>query len=178
MGESRGGASRTGVRRVVRARATEAAGLPLVLISGDVEVAEDAVGEACARTLARWSRVRTMQSPTGWNYRVAVNVARRRLRRQALEARLLRREPPPRPIPAAEAHPELWAALRALPARQRQAMALRYVADLPEREVAQVMGIAPGTVAATLHAARTRLRALLGTTGPDAPGRGLHVTGR
>jgi RNA polymerase sigma factor (sigma-70 family) len=147
----------------------------LVLITGDLDIAEEAVGEACARALARWRRVQAMRSPSGWTYRVAVNVARRRMRRRALETRLLRTHPPPRSIPAAEANPEVWAALRVLPARQRQAMALRYVADLSEREVAAVMGVAPGTVAATLHAARTRLRTLLESGGPDTPERGLHV---
>lgn len=52
---------------------------------------------------------------------------------------------------------ELWEAVRDLPERMRTAVALRYVADLTEREVADIMGIAAGTVAATLHAARRKL---------------------
>lgn len=48
--------------------------------------------------------------------------------------------------------------MRSLPARERTAVALRHVADLPTASVAAVMGVAPGTVAATLHAARAKLR--------------------
>lgn len=52
---------------------------------------------------------------------------------------------------------ELWSAVRSLPERQRLAIALRYVADLTEAEVAEAMGVRPGTVAATLSKARTQL---------------------
>ena len=44
-----------------------------------------------------------------------------------------------------------------LPDHERTAVALRYLADLTERQVAETMGVAPGTVAATLHAARKHL---------------------
>ncbi|MDP9336881.1 MAG: SigE family RNA polymerase sigma factor, partial [Actinomycetota bacterium] len=43
----------------------------LSLIAGDVDLGRDAVDEACARALERWSRVREMRSPSGWTYRVA-----------------------------------------------------------------------------------------------------------
>jgi RNA polymerase sigma-70 factor, ECF subfamily len=55
----------------------------------------------------------------------------------------------------------VWEALLALPARERQAVALRYVGDLPVAEVAGVMGVAVGTVTAALHHARGRLAARL-----------------
>ena len=54
---------------------------------------------------------------------------------------------------------ELWQAVGRLPRRQRTAIVLRYVADLPEADIAAAMGIARGTVAATLAAARRRLEA-------------------
>jgi RNA polymerase sigma-70 factor (ECF subfamily) len=54
--------------------------------------------------------------------------------------------------------PSLAAELRALPERQRAAVFLHYWADLPYDEIAALLGIAPGTVAASLHAARRRLR--------------------
>jgi len=53
--------------------------------------------------------------------------------------------------------PEIWVAVRQLPDRARTAVALRYVADLTEREIAEVMGISRGTVASTLFDARARL---------------------
>lgn len=66
-----------------------------------------------------------------------------------------------------ELHPELWAAVRALPGRQRRAVGLRYLADLTEPRIAEVMDIAPGTVAATLHAARKTLAERLGDPAPE-----------
>ena len=76
-------------------------------------------------------------------------------------------DPPDRPDRPTTAgwDPDLVAAIRTLPNRQRTAIALRYVADLPQADIAAAMGVAPGTVAALLHQARTNLRQTLG--GPD-----------
>jgi RNA polymerase sigma-70 factor (ECF subfamily) len=52
--------------------------------------------------------------------------------------------------------------LRELPHRQRTAVLLHYVADMPVREVAEVMGVAEGTVKALLSQARKKLRTILG----------------
>ncbi|CAN5423518.1 hypothetical protein BH23ACT9_BH23ACT9_38300 [soil metagenome] len=93
---------------------------------------------------------------------MALNLVRRYKRRLALERLALRRRGPQLPAPSAAVYPELWAAVRALPNRQRRAVGLRYVADLTEPRIAEVMDIAPGTVAATLHAARKALAASLG----------------
>jgi RNA polymerase sigma factor (sigma-70 family) len=49
-------------------------------------------------------------------------------------------------------------AITALPARQREAVVLRYLADLPIADVAEAMGCAVGTVKATLHQALRALR--------------------
>lgn len=133
----------------------------LALDSGDVEMARDAASEAFARALERWERVETMASPAAWTYKVALNVIRRHKRRVAMERLALRRQGPQLLVPAA-VYPELWAAVRALPNRQRRAVGLRYVADLTEPRIAEVMDIAPGTVAATLHTARKALAASLG----------------
>ena len=56
---------------------------------------------------------------------------------------------------------DVWTAVKRLPDRQRLAVVLRYVADLPEADVAMVMGVARGTVSAALVAARARLQTLL-----------------
>jgi len=129
---------------------------------GDAWLAEEATAEAYARALARWRVVRDMRRPEAWVYTVALNHVRSRLRRLRLERRYLARQhagyepPPPEPDTA------LWAAVAALPPRARTAVALRYVADLSEAEVAAAMGISRGTVAATLHKARARLAELMG----------------
>jgi RNA polymerase sigma factor (sigma-70 family) len=52
----------------------------------------------------------------------------------------------------------LRTSLAALPVRQRQAVVLRFLADLSIDEVAQAMQCAPGTVKSTVHAALARLR--------------------
>lgn len=52
--------------------------------------------------------------------------------------------------------------LRELPHQQRAAVLLHYIGDLRIREVAEVMGVAEGTVKALLSQARERLRATLG----------------
>jgi RNA polymerase sigma factor (sigma-70 family) len=68
----------------------------------------------------------------------------------------LRRERP-RPISPPDIDPELWDAVAALPSRQREAIVLRYVGDLTERDVAGVLGISEGAASAALVAARRRL---------------------
>jgi len=60
------------------------------------------------------------------------------------------------------AHNEVWDAVRALPDRQRTAISLHYLLDLPYVEVAELMGMAEGTVAATLAAGRRQLAKTLG----------------
>jgi len=136
----------------------------LAVAGGDVEIAREATDEAFVRAYERWSRVRAMDSPGGWLYRVALNELRRRARRQKLERELLRRnhrqglETAQPPI----ADPNLWEAVRGLPRRQRSAVALRYVLDLTERDVAATMGISRGAASATLTAARKRLHEAIG----------------
>jgi RNA polymerase sigma factor (sigma-70 family) len=56
-----------------------------------------------------------------------------------------------------ELHPEVWDAVRSLPVRQREAIALRYLLDMSEAAVADAMGIAVGTASATLATARAAL---------------------
>lgn len=129
--------------------------LSMLALSGEPDLAAEATDEAFTRAVARWQRVRTMESPGGWTQRVALNVLKRRLRRRRVEARLHRRAAPRthEPPPAGE----VWDLVRSLPERQRVAVVLRYVADLTEPDIATAMGVARGTVASTLASARERL---------------------
>jgi RNA polymerase sigma-70 factor, ECF subfamily len=128
-------------------------------IIGRPSLAADAADEAFTRAFERWRRVATMDSPGGWVHRTALNVARRRLRREGQEGRLWRSASAGRPV---ESPPpmwplDLWAALRALAPREREALVLRHVADLSTQDVASAMGVSQGTVKSTLYSARARL---------------------
>jgi RNA polymerase sigma-70 factor (ECF subfamily) len=133
----------------------------LYLLSGEPDVARDATDEAFARALSHWSKVESMESPGGWVYRVALNVLRRTLRRRSTEARLLERQAQPEGGTAPGPLPEVWQAVAQLPGRQRTAVVLRFVADLPEADIATAMGVRRGTVSSTLALARRRLSELL-----------------
>jgi RNA polymerase sigma-70 factor (ECF subfamily) len=127
----------------------------LTVVSGNADAASEATDEAFARALARWRRVRTMKSPTGWTYRVALNELRRRIRRQEQEVQLSLKASD---ASKAEQDPLLWfqvlEAIRPLTARQRTVLALCYIADLPQREVASVLHVSRSTVASTLADAK------------------------
>ncbi len=131
----------------------------LLVLSGDRDLAADAADEALSRALQHWDRVCEMDSPEGWTYRVAVNVVRRVARRRALERRVLWRLASRQAMPTPGG--EVWDLVRSLPTRQRTAVVLRYLADLPESEIATVMGVTRGTVASTLADARHSLAEIL-----------------
>ena len=142
----------------------------LTVSSGSVEVAQDIVSEAFARALERWERVAAMESPTGWVRQVAVNLLRRRFCRAALEEQLLRRQPVRDAEPPALAmEPALWAAVLALPPRQRAVLGLRVVLDLSQEETAALLGIRPATVSAALGHARKNLERALADEGTEVP---------
>src|SRR5688572_21026277 len=131
----------------------------LTWVSGDPHLAADACDEAFARACADWRRIGQMASPGGWVYRVALNVVRRRMRRASLEQRTAQ---PPAAVAEVVDH-EIWSVVQQLPERQRVAVVLRYLLDLPEKEVALAMGVSRGTVASALAAARVRLASWLTT---------------
>jgi RNA polymerase sigma factor (sigma-70 family) len=128
----------------------------VLIVSGNRAATADAVDEAFARALERWPRVRTMASPVGWTFTVARNLLRRAARRSARERTI--------DIGAGSA-PEidvaLWEVVRSLPKRERELVALRYVAGLTEPEIAATLGIAKGTVSRGLHDARAHLHSML-----------------
>lgn len=138
-------------------------------LTGEVDEAGEATDEAFARALERWPSVVAMASPGGWVQVVALNRLRRNLRRRSRERHLFTKTPrDANPATLAVPDPDLWAAVAGLPTRQRAAMVLRYVHDLPEAVIADVMGISRGTVASTLATARTSLqRRLVQPTAED-----------
>ena len=134
----------------------------LTLVTGDPHAAADATAEAMARTLERWRRVRTMDAPEAWAYRVAVNVWKRQQRRATLGRSLLRRTVPRSEQTSTSTLPvELREIVDSLPHRQREVLVLRLVLGLSQTETAALTGIAEGTVASTLSDAKRSLRTAL-----------------
>ena len=122
-------------------------------IAGDEESGRDAVQEAFAKALRKRRRFRGEGNLEAWVWPIVVNAARdagRRRRRKlavpfALETRAA----------------ELGLPLELLTDRQREVLFLHYYADLDYATIARALGISPGTVGATLSAARETLRGAL-----------------
>ena len=132
----------------------------MLLLAGDLDLARDVVDEAFCRAFERWRRVAKMASPEGWVYVVAVHDLQRRRVRRRREQDLMRvgaRHPEVTPAVASD----FEALIDQLPLRQRTAVVLRHVGDLPEKEIAAAMGISRSTVSSTLRDAYSALRTLL-----------------
>ncbi|HKN62733.1 MAG TPA: sigma-70 family RNA polymerase sigma factor [Gaiellaceae bacterium] len=128
-------------------------------VVGETEAARDVVQEAFARALREQDRFRGDGPLEAWLWRIVINVAHdetRRSRSAELSGDELAEIAPLRSEFRA-AH-DLRDELRSLPDRQRLAVFLHYYTDLPYQEVAQLLGVTPGTVGASLHAARKSLR--------------------
>jgi RNA polymerase sigma-70 factor (ECF subfamily) len=137
-------------------------------MTGSRWVAEDLAQEAFLRAHRDWARVGNMASPGGWVRRVALNLARSRWRRLSSEARKKLDAASPAQVSNPESSWEteaFWGEVRRIPTRQAQAVALHYVEELSVVEIADVLGVAEGTVKALLHQGRERLRRQLGAKG-------------
>ncbi len=125
----------------------------------DEEIARDAVAEACARALRRWGRS-VPDNPSGWVYVVALREARKRRSRLDSTETLVDGH-----LGSSEdhiaRHDPVWEAVAQLPDRMRHAVALRYVGDLTEAQVADVLSISRGGASSLLHKAREELRTRL-----------------
>ena len=122
-------------------------------IVGSHDLARDVVQEAFARALRERRRFRGEGSLEAWVWKIAVNVALKQ-RRDLAPAQELAAEP------AANARlsdPAVRHAVLALPPRRRLVIFLRYFADLSYREIAEIVGVSEGTVAATLSQAHRDL---------------------
>jgi len=136
---------------------------PTYRLLGSAAQAEDTAAEAVARALVAWKRVSQLPHRDAWVARVAINLAIDELRRRR----------PPLPAPdhtddptdEADLRLALRAAMDKLSRRQRQVLALRYLADLDDEQVASALGISVNSV--KKHASRGR-EALRGHLGPNA----------
>jgi RNA polymerase sigma-70 factor, ECF subfamily len=131
-------------------------------MTGDRELGADLAHEALARAYRDWRTVANLDRPGAWVRRVLVNLAIDAHRRRVREVQVMSRLD--RPQVAATAHDveAFWQAVRALPDRQRAAVALYYLEDLAISEIAEILRVAPGTVKTSLFMARRSLAVTLG----------------
>jgi len=138
-------------------------------LSGSRVAAEDIAQDAFVAAHRAWERVGTFDKPEAWVRRVTSNLAvsffRTRMREARAVARLKSRDSYLPRLPADDAH--FWKAVRALPKRQAQTMALHYLEDLPVSEIAEILGCTESTVKVHLHRGRGKLAKRMGPTGRD-----------
>jgi RNA polymerase sigma-70 factor (ECF subfamily) len=117
------------------------------------------VQEAFAQALGVQKRVRGDGSLEGWGWRIALRVAGGAEGWRVVSVD----EVPEVAFVDKNADPTFAAAVRELPPQRRIAVFLRYFADLSYAEIGETLGIAEGTVAATLSQAHRQLGAALST---------------
>ncbi|WP_119726459.1 SigE family RNA polymerase sigma factor [Thermomonospora amylolytica] len=132
-----------------------------VQLTGDRGEAEDLLQAALVKTYLAWERINDRGSVDGYVRRAMVNTQISWWRRRKLEVYptdVL----PDRPVDdhtrRSEMHDALGRALDRLPRRQRVAVVLRYYEDMPEAEIAEVLGVSIGTVKSTVSRAVAKLR--------------------
>jgi RNA polymerase sigma factor (sigma-70 family) len=150
------------------------------LVTRASQDAEDAAQEAFVKAYYALPRFRDGAPFRPWLLRIVTNEASNRVRsarrRERLALRVAERDRPsgdaaPSPEAAAlelERDRVLLDAVARLPRRDQQVIGYRYFLDLSEAEMAQALGVRPGTIKSRLSRAMGRLRRLLGDLGPTA----------
>jgi RNA polymerase sigma-70 factor (sigma-E family) len=136
-----------------------------VMLTGDPHSAEDIVQETMVRAQLKWDRVLRSGAPDRYVRRMLTNVFID-WRRGSWVRRVLLRPDTDDSIAASGDHAaqtadrdQVWDLLARLPRRQRAALVLRYYDDLPDDEIADILGCAVGTVRAHISRALATLRA-------------------
>ncbi|MFD5541067.1 SigE family RNA polymerase sigma factor [Streptomyces sp. NPDC127079] len=153
---------RESFREFVDTRSTALLRTAVLLTGGDRHAAEDLLQIALMKAADRWQRI---DEPEAYVrqvlYRQQISRWRLKWRRRELSVAEPPESPPgPDSASAAELRLVLRAALSRLTARQRTVLVLRYFEDLPEADVARLLGCSVGTVRSTTHRSLARLRAL------------------
>jgi RNA polymerase sigma-70 factor (ECF subfamily) len=143
-------------------------------LTGSRAAAEEIAQEALVAAWRSWDAVGGYDRPGAWARRVVANRASSHRRSAGREDRALARLAgragggAPDAVELPEPDAELWEAVRRLPDRQAQAIALFYLEDRSVAETAAILDCAEGTVKAHLHKARLSLARMLGLLTPDA----------
>jgi RNA polymerase sigma factor (sigma-70 family) len=133
---------------------------------GDRDAASDAVQEAWAEIVRGIAGLRDTQVFPAWAYRIvsrrcAKSIGRAQRQRRLEAAILAEPQPPSEPSETATDLGKLRAAIRALPAGQRAAVALFHLEEMSVAEVAVALDVPSGTVKTRLMHAREKLREML-----------------
>ena len=151
----------------VAGRSAELLRLAYVL-TADHYAAEDLLQSALTKAAARWGRIHS--TPEGYvrqiMYREQVSWWRRRARRPVTVVAQVPELPVPDQMVMVEARLALRDALLALPPGKRVMLVLRYLEDLPEAQVADILGCSVGTVRSQTHKAIAQLRAVVPSLNP------------
>ncbi len=138
------------------------------VILGDSATAEEVVMEALLKTFSGWRRIKDLDKSEAYLRTAVVNGCRSKIRRKGIETRagsVLRHRVHEQTRGWEDDHRErgrdLWAAVARLPERQRACVVLYYYEDLPEGEIADLLGCSVGTVKSQLFKARAKLQAVL-----------------
>lgn len=136
-----------------------------VLLVRDVGTAEEVVQDAFVAVHGRWGRLRDPDKALAYLRQAVVNRSRSALRHRAVVARHAAREARRTELEdesgAADRRAAVLDALRTLPDRQREVLALRYYLDLSEAEIADTLGISRGAVKSHASRGAAALRSLL-----------------
>jgi RNA polymerase sigma-70 factor (sigma-E family) len=133
--------------------------LRIVMVSvADRPLAEDLVAEAFTRAWASWRKVRGLAEPRAWVIRTAMNARVSWWRRHRREVALGSQDTTAATGQDLALDSSLVAALRRLPVRQREVIALRLLLDLDTSTTAEMLGISSSAVTTHLHRAIGALR--------------------
>jgi RNA polymerase sigma factor (sigma-70 family) len=122
--------------------------------------AEDCFQETFVSALRAYPRLRSARNLRAWVLTIAHNKALDTHRRRAREP-LAVAEVPERAVSSDNGDSDLWRAVRALPARQRTAIAHRFVSDLAYKDVAAAMSCSEDAARRSVHEGIKKLREVL-----------------
>jgi RNA polymerase sigma-70 factor (ECF subfamily) len=133
------------------------------LVCRDRHEAEEIAQDAFLRVWQRWDAVRSLEDPTAYLFRTALNVTRNRRRHAAIAVRrVVHLAPPHDDVAAVDARDTVVRALGALTARQRAAVVLMDLLDMTSDDAARALGVRPATVRVLAARARAALRKEIG----------------
>jgi RNA polymerase sigma factor (sigma-70 family) len=135
----------------------------LWLMTRNRHEAEEVMQDAFLRLWERWDRVSALPDPVGYLYRAAMNGYRSRLRRAAVAVRkAVHQLPPDDEMALVDAKEDVVRALAPLTPRQRAAVVLMDVLDLPSEQAGEMLGVKPVTVRVLAARGRAALERELG----------------